>query len=49
MNEWFMVCMGDEVENRSLVVHDEANGRWELQSSMKHDKLGNMGHLVLMK
>jgi hypothetical protein len=31
MNEWFMVCMADEVEDRSLVVHDEVNGRWELK------------------
>ncbi len=35
------------MEDRSLVVYDEANGRWELQSLMKHDELGDMGHLVL--
>jgi hypothetical protein len=44
-----MVCMGNEVEDRLLVVHDEANGRWELQSSMKHDELGDRGHLVPMR
>jgi hypothetical protein len=44
-----MVCMGDEVKDRSLVVHDEVNGRWELQSSMKHDELEDMGHLVPMR
>jgi hypothetical protein len=41
--------MGDEVENRSVVAHDKANGWWELRSSMKHDELKDMGHLVPMK
>jgi hypothetical protein len=44
-----MVCMGDEVENKSMVVHDETNEWWELQGSMKHDELGDMGHLVPMR
>jgi hypothetical protein len=25
-NGWFVVCMGDKVEDRSVGVHDEANG-----------------------
>jgi len=41
--------MGDEVEDRLVVVHDKGNGRWELQGSMKSDELGNMGCLVPMK
>jgi len=32
--------MGDEVEDRLVVAHDETNGRWELRGSMKHDELG---------
>ncbi len=40
---------GDEVENGSMVAHDKTNGRWELQSSMKHDEWGDMGRLVPMK
>ncbi len=44
-----MVCIGDGVVNRSMVVHERANGRWELQSSITHDELGDMGHLVPMK
>jgi hypothetical protein len=27
---WFVASVGDEVEDKSMVVHDEANGRWEL-------------------
>ncbi len=41
--------MGDEVEDRQVVVRDEANGWWELQGSMKRDELGDMEHLVPMK
>jgi len=41
--------MGDEVEDWSVVVHDEANGRWELRSLMRRDELGDMGCLVPMK
>ncbi len=37
------------MEDRSMVVHDEANGRRELQALMKRDKLGDMGHLVPMR
>ncbi len=48
MSGWFVVCMGDKVEDRLVVAHDEVNGRWELQNSMKHDELGDMGHLVPM-
>jgi hypothetical protein len=25
-NGWFVVYVGDEVEDRSMVVHDKANG-----------------------
>jgi len=46
---WSMVCMGDEVENRSVVAHDQATRQWELRSLMKHDELGDMGRLVPMK
>jgi len=38
---WFVVCVGDEMENRSVVVHDKANGQWELRGSMKCDELGD--------
>ncbi len=40
--------MGDRVVTRSVVVHDKANGQWELRSSIKHDELRDMGHLVPM-
>ncbi len=44
-----MVYMGDEVEDKLVVAHDEMNKWWELRSTMKHDELGDMGHLVLMR
>ncbi len=37
------------MEDRLVEAHDEMNGRWELQGSMKLDELGDMGHLVPMK
>jgi hypothetical protein len=37
------------VEDRSVMVHDMANGRWELQRSMKRDELEDMGRLVPMR
>ncbi len=40
---------GDEVEDMAVVVHDEMNGQWELQSSMRRDELGDMRHLVPMR
>jgi hypothetical protein len=40
--------MGDEVEDRLMVSHDEANGRWELQGLMIQDELGDMGCLMLI-
>ncbi len=40
--------MGHEVEDRSMVAHDEVNGRCELQGSMKGDELGDMGCLIPM-
>ncbi len=45
---WFVVCMGDEMDDRLVVLHNETNGQWGLQSFMKRDKLGDMGHLVPM-
>ncbi len=36
------------MKDRSVVPYDEANGRWELQGSMRRDELGDMGHLVSM-
>jgi len=26
-----LICMGDEVENKSLVAHDIINGQWEYE------------------
>jgi hypothetical protein len=46
---WFVVCVGDDVENRFVVQHDKTNGQWELRGSMKHDELGDMRHLVPMR
>jgi len=40
--------MGDEMDDRLVVLHNETNGQWGLQSFMKRDKLGDMGHLVPM-
>jgi len=48
-NGWFVIYVGDEVEDRSMVVHDKANGWWELQGSMKRDELVDMGRLVPMR
>jgi hypothetical protein len=36
---WFVICMGDEVEDRYVMARDKTNGRWELQDSMKCDQL----------
>ncbi len=44
-----MVCMGDGVETRSVVAHDKTNGQWEVQGSIRHDELRDMGHLVPMR
>jgi len=37
------------VETRLVVAHDKTNGQWELRSSIKHDALKDMKHLVPMK
>jgi hypothetical protein len=29
-NLWFVACMKHEVKNKFMVVHDKANGQWEL-------------------
>jgi hypothetical protein len=44
-----MICMGDEIENMSMMAHDKTNGQWELRGLIKHNELGDMKHLVLMK
>jgi hypothetical protein len=31
------------------MARDKTNGQWELWSSIKHDELKDMGHLVPMK
>jgi len=41
--------MGGEVDDWLVVAHDEANGGWELQNSMRCDELGDMGRLVPMR
>jgi hypothetical protein len=38
--------MGDGVETKFMVAHDKINGRWEIQGSIGHDELMDMGHLV---
>jgi hypothetical protein len=35
-----VVYMGDEVEIKSMVVHDKTNGQWEGRSLMGHNELG---------
>jgi hypothetical protein len=40
--------MGVKVENRFVMVHDKTNGQWELQSSIKHNELKYMRHLIPM-
>jgi hypothetical protein len=37
------------VETRSVVAHDKTNGQWEVQGSIRHDELRDMGHLVPMR
>jgi len=44
-----MVCMGDGVENKFVVVHGKANGWWELRGFIRQDEIGDMGHFVPMK
>jgi len=29
-NGWFVVCMGNGVENKYVVAHGKTNGQWEL-------------------
>jgi len=29
-NGWFVICIGDEMENRFVMAHDKANEQWEL-------------------
>ncbi len=37
------------METRYVVLHNKANGQWELQGSMKHDEFWDTKHLVPMK
>jgi len=30
INGWFVVCMGDEVEDKFVVAHNKTNGQWGL-------------------
>jgi hypothetical protein len=30
INGWFMIGIGDEMENRFVMTHDKANEQWEL-------------------
>jgi hypothetical protein len=46
---WFVVCVGDEVDDKFVVVHDKSNGQWELRSLNMHDELKDMGCLVPMR
>ncbi len=46
---WFVVYIRGGGEKRSMVMHENANGRWELQGSMKHDELDGMERLVPMR
>jgi hypothetical protein len=46
---WFVVWIKNIVENGAMVVCGRTNGRCELQGSMKHDKLRDMGHFVPIK
>jgi len=43
---WYGVCIWKAVENGVMVVCKRTNGQCELQSSMRHDKLGDMRHFV---
>ncbi len=29
-NGWFVICMGNEMENKSMVAQGKVNGQWEL-------------------
>ncbi len=46
---WCVVCIGKGVENGVVVVYEITNGQCELQGSMKHDELRDMGRFVPMK
>ncbi len=46
---WCVVYIGKGVENGAMVVCERRNGRCDLQGSMKHDELGDMGHFVPMR
>lgn len=39
---WCVVCIGKIVENGVVMVRESINGQCELQSLMRHDKLGNI-------
>ncbi len=37
------------MEERSVVAHDQVNGQWELQGSMRRDEFRDMECLVPMR
>ncbi len=45
---WFVVCMGNGVQDKFVMAHGKENGQWELRGLIKHDELRDMGHLVPM-
>jgi hypothetical protein len=46
---WCVICIIQVVENGVMMVCERTNGRCELRSLMRHDKLGDMGHFVPMR
>ncbi len=49
VGEWHVGCIGKGVENGYVVVCEKENGRCELQGSMKHNELRDMGCFVPMR
>jgi hypothetical protein len=48
ISEWYVVCIGNGVDNEFVMVSERANGRCELWDLMKHDELGDMGCFVFI-
>jgi len=44
-----MVYIRNGVDNGFVIAYEKANERCQLQGSMKHDELGDMGHFVPMR
>jgi hypothetical protein len=49
INGWCVVYIRKGMENGVVVVCERGNGQCELQGSMRHDKLRDMGHFMPMK